>query len=216
MDVSCYPQKRKLSRKWFQSMMIGIVLCCESVSAEFRSIIPLLGNVIWVAGYMAVGVVAIFVHNWRWHYFVLMCPAVLTISYYWLVPFIPSFCCLIFPEIQENHQINSQTKRFGNSFSPSCRLLPESLHWMITQKKAKGIKEYIEKASKFNGMTIDLEECMAEEADADDPVNAAHKKPPKRSILDIFKTPMLCYFLLLHAFIKFDTAFLQKIKNCRP
>uniref|UniRef100_A0A1I7X1U4 MFS domain-containing protein n=1 Tax=Heterorhabditis bacteriophora TaxID=37862 RepID=A0A1I7X1U4_HETBA len=66
--------------------VIGWVLCMESVALEFRSLIPLMGNVTWVLGYLSAGVLRLFITNWRWLYFAVSVPGLLTIPYYWMTP----------------------------------------------------------------------------------------------------------------------------------
>ncbi|KHJ91921.1 hypothetical protein OESDEN_08198 [Oesophagostomum dentatum] len=83
--------------------VIGWVLCMESVALEFRSITPLMGSITWVIGYIAAGVLKLFISNWRWLYFAVSIPGLLTIPYYWLTP--------------------------------------ESLHWLITNRKKKGVSK---------------------------------------------------------------------------
>uniref|UniRef100_A0A914XEY2 Major facilitator superfamily (MFS) profile domain-containing protein n=1 Tax=Plectus sambesii TaxID=2011161 RepID=A0A914XEY2_9BILA len=136
---------------------IGWVLCCESVSLKFRSMFPLLGTITWVTGYLLVGVFAHYITNWRWLYFVLSVPGILTIVFYWL--------------------------------------LPESLHWMITQKDTEGIKHYIEKSTKFNNRKIVLEECMTLTKEGGD------GEAVSRSILDILRSKKLIFHLVLFSYI---------------
>uniref|UniRef100_A0A183CWH1 MFS domain-containing protein n=1 Tax=Gongylonema pulchrum TaxID=637853 RepID=A0A183CWH1_9BILA len=61
------------------------IMCCESVSVEFRSLIPVLFTITWVTGIMAVGLLRIWIHSWRYLYFIISIPSLFTISYYWLV-----------------------------------------------------------------------------------------------------------------------------------
>ncbi|PAV61884.1 hypothetical protein WR25_22809 [Diploscapter pachys] len=65
---------------------IGFILCMESVSTEFRDFIPLMSNFFWLVGYMLAGVFSTFIHNWRWLYFAITVPSMLTIPFYWCVP----------------------------------------------------------------------------------------------------------------------------------
>ncbi|TKR86431.1 hypothetical protein L596_011024 [Steinernema carpocapsae] len=65
---------------------IAWVLCLESVSVEFRSLIPFVGTISWVFGYELVGVLRMFITSWRWLYFAISIPGLLTISYYWFMP----------------------------------------------------------------------------------------------------------------------------------
>ncbi|KAK6013945.1 hypothetical protein OSTOST_20711 [Ostertagia ostertagi] len=83
--------------------VIGWVLCMESVALEFRSLIPLMGTITWVIGYIAAGVLRLFISNWRWLYFAVSVPGLLTIPFYWFTP--------------------------------------ESIHWLITNRKNKGVSK---------------------------------------------------------------------------
>ncbi|KAM3723890.1 putative transporter [Dirofilaria immitis] len=67
------------------SAMIWI-MCCESVSIEFRTLIPVAYTVIWVLGIMFVGVLRIWILNWRWLYLTVSIPSILSAFYYWLLP----------------------------------------------------------------------------------------------------------------------------------
>ncbi|VDM93179.1 unnamed protein product, partial [Litomosoides sigmodontis] len=62
------------------------IMCCESVAVEFRSLIPVVYTFAWVAGIILVGVLRIWILNWRWLYFAISIPSVLSILYYWLLP----------------------------------------------------------------------------------------------------------------------------------
>uniref|UniRef100_A0A8R1HG27 MFS domain-containing protein n=2 Tax=Caenorhabditis japonica TaxID=281687 RepID=A0A8R1HG27_CAEJA len=66
--------------------MTGYVLCMESVALEFRSLIPVLGTVTWVLGYMLAGAFSIFFKNWRMLYLAASVPGLLTIPLYWFTP----------------------------------------------------------------------------------------------------------------------------------
>ncbi|OZC11491.1 transporter, major facilitator family protein [Onchocerca flexuosa] len=62
------------------------IMCCESVAIEFRSLIPVAYTVAWVLGIMLVGVLRIWILNWRWLYFTISIPSILSVFYYWLLP----------------------------------------------------------------------------------------------------------------------------------
>ncbi|CCH63938.1 Major facilitator superfamily (MFS) profile domain-containing protein [Caenorhabditis elegans] len=66
--------------------MTGFVLCMESVSLEFRSLIPVLTTISWVGGYMLAGVFYVFFKNWRVLYFAASVPGLLTIPFFWFTP----------------------------------------------------------------------------------------------------------------------------------
>ncbi|VDM41781.1 unnamed protein product [Toxocara canis] len=134
---------------------IGWVLCCESVAVEFRSIIPLVGTFTWVAGIMMVGVLRMMIDNWRWLYFAISVPGLLTISYYWLIP--------------------------------------ESLHWMITHNRSKGISRYIQSSSRFNNVHVCLPECKSTAT------KPAEEK--SRTFLDMVRNKAILFHLIVHCLI---------------
>ncbi|KAK5967981.1 MFS domain-containing protein [Trichostrongylus colubriformis] len=135
--------------------VIGWVLCMESVALEFRSLIPLMGTITWVIGYLAAGVLRLFISNWRWLYFAVSVPGLLTIPYYWLTP--------------------------------------ESIHWLITNKKNKGVSKYIRTSSRFNRVEIPLHECKS--------TNDLTTEVKKRTFFDMFKNPGLVVHLIMNAYI---------------
>lgn len=61
------------------------IMCCESVAIEFRSLIPVAYTVAWVLGIMLVGILRIWILNWRWLYFTISIPSILSVFYYWFV-----------------------------------------------------------------------------------------------------------------------------------
>lgn len=135
--------------------VIGWVLCMESVALEFRSLIPLMGTITWVTGYLAAGVLRLFISNWRWLYFAVSVPGLLTIPYYWFTP--------------------------------------ESIHWLITNRKNKGVSKYIRTSSRFNRVQIPLHECKS--------ANHLEEQGKKRTFFDIFKNPALVLHLILNSYI---------------
>ncbi|KAL4002247.1 Sugar transporter family protein [Acanthocheilonema viteae] len=62
------------------------IMCCESVAVEFRSLIPMVYTSAWVTGIMLVGILRIWILNWRWLYFAISVPSILSALYYWLLP----------------------------------------------------------------------------------------------------------------------------------
>ncbi|EGT49101.1 hypothetical protein CAEBREN_21575 [Caenorhabditis brenneri] len=66
--------------------MTGSVLCMESVSIEFRSLIPFLATFSWVGGYLLAGVFYLMFNNWRTLYFAASVPGLLTIPFFWFTP----------------------------------------------------------------------------------------------------------------------------------
>lgn len=65
---------------------VGAVIQIESVTASFRSISPLFITFVWVFGYMIVGVFYLFIPNWRYLYFCMSAPGLITLAFYWLMP----------------------------------------------------------------------------------------------------------------------------------
>ncbi|KAE9417784.1 hypothetical protein Angca_003236, partial [Angiostrongylus cantonensis] len=135
--------------------VIGFVLCMESVALEFRSLIPFMGTITWVIGYVSAGLLRLVITNWRWLYFAVSVPGLLTIPYYWMIP--------------------------------------ESLHWLITNKKDKGISRYIRTSSRFNGVEIPLQECKSS--------NNIGSERLKRTVFDMLKSPALVLHLVLNSYI---------------
>ncbi|KAI1722884.1 sugar transporter domain-containing protein [Ditylenchus destructor] len=138
---------------------IGWVLMIEAVAPSFRSMTPLIGTFVWVGGYMFVGLLHLFIPNWRWLYFAISAPGLLSIAFYWF--------------------------------------LPESLHWLITNKKTKQVTRYIRKTTKVNKMEIALHECQSAT-----PENGSDNGSAiGRTYVDMFRTPSLVFHLILHSFI---------------
>ncbi|CAI5453269.1 unnamed protein product [Caenorhabditis angaria] len=137
--------------------MVGYVLCVESVALEFRSLTPLLTTVTWVTGYMLAGVLHLFIPNWRWLYFAISLPGLLTIPYYWWTP--------------------------------------ESLHWMITSRKGKQVRKFVETCERVNKQKIDLSKCMS------DDISGQEGDIKRRTALDIFLNPTLLFSLIVNAII---------------
>lgn len=65
---------------------VGWILCCESVSTEFRSLLSLVGTFTWVSGILMVGLLRMCISNWRLLSLACAAPGLLTIGYYWWVP----------------------------------------------------------------------------------------------------------------------------------
>ncbi|KAK5967982.1 MFS domain-containing protein [Trichostrongylus colubriformis] len=137
------------------STVIGWVLCMESVALEFRSLIPLMGTITFVIGYIAAGLLHLLISNWRWLYFAISVPGLLTIPYYWLTP--------------------------------------ESIHWLITNKKNKEVFRYIRTSSRFNHVEIPLHECKS--------TNDSTTEVKKRTFFDMFKNPGLVVYLIMNVYI---------------
>uniref|UniRef100_A0A915PBZ0 Major facilitator superfamily (MFS) profile domain-containing protein n=1 Tax=Setaria digitata TaxID=48799 RepID=A0A915PBZ0_9BILA len=62
------------------------IMCCESVAVEFRSLVPVAFTITWVFGIMLVGVLRIWILNWRRLYFIISIPSILSVFYYWFLP----------------------------------------------------------------------------------------------------------------------------------
>lgn len=74
------------------------------------------------------------------------------------------------------------------------RLIPESLHWMITHKKSRAISQYIYRSTKINRKSVPLEECQAIDVEI-------KSEAAKRSVRDIFKSFPFVFQLIIHCFI---------------
>lgn len=49
----------------------------EAVAPSFRTLTPLFSTIVWVGGYMAVGLLHVYIKDWRRLYFVLSAPGTL-------------------------------------------------------------------------------------------------------------------------------------------
>ncbi|CAB3397850.1 unnamed protein product [Caenorhabditis bovis] len=135
--------------------MTGYVLCMESVALDFHSFIPLLSSLTWVLGYILAGVFDMFISNWRWLYFAVSLPGILTIPFYWFTP--------------------------------------ESLHWLVNNKKERKIERYIAVCSHYNKMEIPLHNCRNDSQEEQVGI--------KRTVFDVFSHPTLLVNILLNSFI---------------
>lgn len=76
--VSC------IESNFFQSYLtIGSILCCETVAGSFREWISLFGVTSWLLGYLYVGILELFIKDWRKLYVASTVPSLLTIVYFW-------------------------------------------------------------------------------------------------------------------------------------
>ncbi|KAL3068468.1 hypothetical protein niasHT_030759 [Heterodera trifolii] len=66
--------------------VVGFVLTVESVAASFRSVQVLVNSLIWVAGILSVGVLHLFIFNWRLLYLCVVAPGLFSVVYFWLFP----------------------------------------------------------------------------------------------------------------------------------
>jgi len=53
---------------------IGFVIMIEAVAPSFRTLTPLFSTIVWVGGYMTVGVLHVYIKDWRRLYFALSAP----------------------------------------------------------------------------------------------------------------------------------------------
>ncbi|CAG9535001.1 unnamed protein product [Cercopithifilaria johnstoni] len=67
-------------------LTISSILCCETVAGSFREWISLFGITFWILGYLYVGILELFIKDWRKLYFASAIPSILTVIYYWLLP----------------------------------------------------------------------------------------------------------------------------------
>ncbi|CAJ0939843.1 unnamed protein product, partial [Mesorhabditis belari] len=129
----------------------------ESVSTSFRDLVPALPAIFWVVGYLMAGVFKLFIANWRWLYFAISIPGVLTIPLIWYTP--------------------------------------ESIHWLITNKKHAGVKKYITAANRVNRHQLSLSSCKL----SDEEISLDEK--PKRTMLDCFQHKGLFIQLCLNSWV---------------
>ena len=103
---------------------------------------------------------------------------------------------------------------FNNSpTSIAFRLIPESLHWMVTHEKHEGVSSYIQRSTKYNRRHIDLEICRSSTTPSLDTAEIPEtpstttattsktKDSHKRSFIDVFKHKPLVFQLISHCFI---------------
>uniref|UniRef100_A0A915PNB2 Major facilitator superfamily (MFS) profile domain-containing protein n=1 Tax=Setaria digitata TaxID=48799 RepID=A0A915PNB2_9BILA len=64
-------------------LTIGSILCCETVAGSFREWTSLFGVTSWLLGYFYVGVLELFIKDWRKLYFASAIPSLLTVIYFW-------------------------------------------------------------------------------------------------------------------------------------
>lgn len=77
-------------------------------------------------------------------------------------------------------------------FSVPFRLVPESFHWLMAKKKYKEADQWIRKQSKLSRKHIDLSQCIE-----DDNITKKRRettKAPRRTIFDLFKSPILLWY----------------------
>ncbi|KAI6199631.1 Major facilitator superfamily MFS-1 domain containing protein, protein [Aphelenchoides besseyi] len=138
---------------------VGYVIQIESVTASFRTVSPLFSTFVWVFGYMFVGVLHVFIRNWRWLYFALSAPGLISFGFYWL--------------------------------------MPESIHWLITNNRVNEVTKYIDLSCRLNRRQIQLHECQ----NADRLEKAEFEVKTRRSFIDIFRHRPLLFHLILHCYI---------------
>ncbi|KAI6170401.1 MFS domain-containing protein [Aphelenchoides bicaudatus] len=94
---------------------VGFIIQIENTTTSFRSLSPLFMTVVWFVGYMGIGVLHMFVPNWRWHFFSFSAPCLLTFTFYWMMP--ETIHWMI-----SNNQSNNQTSGVKNYIKKSCRI----------------------------------------------------------------------------------------------
>uniref|UniRef100_A0A914GS63 Major facilitator superfamily (MFS) profile domain-containing protein n=1 Tax=Globodera rostochiensis TaxID=31243 RepID=A0A914GS63_GLORO len=147
-------------------VVVGFVLTVESVAGSFRSVQVLINSLIWVSGILAVGVLHLFIFDWRFLYLCVAGPGLFSIAYYWL--------------------------------------FPESLHWLIANRKTKQVKRYISRASRINNVTLNLHSCQADIGEQLEVQQLHNDQPPlkaKRNFFDLCRTPALLLHLVLNCYI---------------
>ncbi|CAJ0578618.1 unnamed protein product, partial [Mesorhabditis spiculigera] len=78
---------------------------------------------------------------------------------------------------------------------PLTWFTPESIHWLITNRKHSEVKKYIKTASRINKIELVLAECK------DDSRRETLTEAPKRTILDIFRHKGLLLQMFLNALV---------------
>uniref|UniRef100_A0A914MK65 Major facilitator superfamily (MFS) profile domain-containing protein n=1 Tax=Meloidogyne incognita TaxID=6306 RepID=A0A914MK65_MELIC len=95
------------------------------------------------------------------------------------------------------------------------KVFPESLHWLIANKKTEEIRKYIIKSSKMNKTNINLNICRTEQIIENGVVvvdcleekteetlkSETFKTPPKRNFFDLFRRPSYTFHLTLNCYI---------------
>jgi hypothetical protein len=59
------------------------VYVCELTTVRARAVVPIAMNVVWNIGYCGIGVLAMYIHNWRNLMLYASAPFLLCMSYYW-------------------------------------------------------------------------------------------------------------------------------------
>uniref|UniRef100_A0A915DHG5 Major facilitator superfamily (MFS) profile domain-containing protein n=1 Tax=Ditylenchus dipsaci TaxID=166011 RepID=A0A915DHG5_9BILA len=119
-----------------------------------------------ISGYMGVGFLHLFISNWRWLYFAISAPGLLSFAFYWF--------------------------------------LPESLHWLIANKKTTQVTRYIKDSAKFNNVDIELHDCQQEITPTANGTNLGGGEQDvkaSRTFFDMFKSRSLCFHFVLHSYI---------------
>ncbi|CAD6197250.1 unnamed protein product [Caenorhabditis auriculariae] len=85
---------------------------------------------------------------------------------------------------------------------PLFWLVPESPHWLITQKRNKQIRRYILKSSKFNRTDVSLDMCKTDDVSVEESLlDEPTRKRKRRTALDIFTNGVLLVHLLVNSYI---------------
>ncbi|KAI6190072.1 Major facilitator superfamily MFS-1 domain containing protein, protein [Aphelenchoides bicaudatus] len=92
------------------------------------------------------------------------------------------------------------------SFSAPCLvtfafywLMPESIHWMISNNRSDGVKKYIKQSCRINRREIQLNECQS--ATRIEDLANEKKVEEKRGFMEIFRRWPLIFHLILHCYI---------------
>ncbi|KAK5984504.1 MFS domain-containing protein [Trichostrongylus colubriformis] len=62
------------------------ILACELLPSKDRAWITLVETIAWVLGMFWVGILSLYIHQWRWMYFACTAPGILAIFYYFFLP----------------------------------------------------------------------------------------------------------------------------------
>ncbi|KAF7630006.1 MFS domain-containing protein [Meloidogyne graminicola] len=119
--------------------IVGFVLTVESVAGSFRSIQTLLNTLIWVFGIFSVGILYIFIENWRYLYLYILFPLLISIFYY-----------KTFPESIHWLIANNKTKEIQKYIFYSCEINKININLNSCKKELNNNKQIIEELPKRN------------------------------------------------------------------
>lgn len=143
----------------------SFVLGMECVGANYRVMCGIIGEYFFALGEVLLGLVALWIRDWRMIQLVISAPAACFIFYKWFIP--------------------------------------ESPRWLLVQGKTEKAYTVLQKIAKGNGkdLPLHLMRESEEENSGEEDGTAGEKMKNKPTILDIFKTPLLCVRMFSMFFI---------------